>query len=52
MLKDLTNDKSRLIQVMAWWCQAITWITVDKIQWHYVSSQGHNELNLCEATMS
>ena len=29
MLHDLTDDKSTLVQGMAWWHQAITWANVD-----------------------
>ena len=47
---DLTDDKSTLVQVMAW-CrqatkqQAITWANVDLDLCRHMVSLGHNELN-------
>ena len=45
---DLTDDKSTLVQVMAWCCQAtqaITWTNVDPDLCHHMMSPGHNEFN-------
>ena len=46
MLLDLTDDKSTLVQVMAWWHQAkaITWANVDPDLCRHMASLGHNEL--------
>ena len=41
---DLNDDKSILVQVMAWH-QAITWANVDPDLCHHMVSLGHNELN-------
>ena len=49
MPQDLTDDKSTLVQVMAW-ChrqQAITWASVDPDLWHHMTSLGHTELTHC-----
>ena len=44
MPQDLTDDKSTLVQVMAWCRQAIAWTSVDQdLQCHMVSL-GPNEL--------
>ena len=43
---DLLDDKSTLVQVMAW-ChhqQAITWANVDIVPYRHVASWGHNVL--------
>ena len=44
MSRDLTDDKSILVQVMAWCCQAINWVKVDQNLYHHMASLGHNEL--------
>ena len=45
MSLDFTDDKSTLVQVMAWCRQAaITWANVDPDLCHHMVSQGHNEL--------
>ena len=44
---DLTDDKSTLVQVMAWCRQAISWANVDLdlcCHMHDMASLGHNEL--------
>ena len=44
----LTEDKSTLVQVMAWChqAQAITWANVDTVLCRHVASLGLNELNI------
>ena len=42
---DLADDKSKLVQVIAWqWQQAITWSSVDPVPYHHMASLGHNDL--------
>ena len=43
MSLDLTDDKSTLVQVMAWQ-QAITWANVDPDLCRHMASLGPNEL--------
>ena len=43
MSLDLTDDKSTLVQVMAWH-QAITWANVDPDLCHHMAPLGPNEL--------
>ena len=45
IFQDLTNDKSRLVQLMTrWHQQTITWANVDPdLRWYRVSL-GHNDL--------
>ena len=43
----MIDNKSTLVQVMVWCCQAttqVTWTNVDLAQWCHMTSQGHNEL--------
>ena len=42
---DLTDDKSTLVQVMAW-CHQATWAHVDQDQCHHMASLAHNALTL------
>ena len=46
MPQDLSDDKSALVQVMAWYRrqQAITWANVDPDLCHHMVSLGPNEL--------
>ena len=48
MSLDLIDDKSTLVQVMAWCRQqkAITWPNVGPDLCHHVAWLGHNELNI------
>ena len=51
MPQDLTDDKSTLVQVMAW-CrrqQAITWTSVDQDLQRHMASLGPNELKLMKS---
>ena len=54
MPQDLTDDKSTLVQVMAWCCQAITWATFFPHFFHWkntcVWSQGHLTINFFLST--
>ena len=43
---DITDDKSTLVQVMAWCHQAITWANVDPDLCRKMASLGLNELNV------
>ena len=45
---ELTDDKSTLVQVMAWAVrqQAITWANVDPDLCHHMASLGYYELNM------
>ena len=45
---DLTDDKSTLVEVMAWCrqAQAITWANVDPVLCHHMASLGLNELTI------
>ena len=44
MSLDITDDKSTLVQVMAWCHQAITWANVDSDLCHHIVSLCHNGL--------
>ena len=44
MSLDLTDDKSTLIQVMAWCRQAINWANIDPDLCRHMASLGPNEL--------
>ena len=44
MPRDLSDDKSTLVQVTAWCQQAITWANVDLVPCRHMVSLGHNEL--------
>ena len=42
--KGMIDNKSTLVQEMAWCCQAttqVTWTNVDLAQWHHMTSQGY-----------
>ena len=43
---DRTDDKSTLVQVMAWWQQAISWASVDLDPCRHMTSLGLSELNM------
>ena len=45
MSLDLIDGKSTLVQVMAWWQQAITWANVDPDLCRYMAPLGQIELN-------
>ena len=45
MSLELTNDKSTLVQVMAWWQQAIAWANVEPDLYRRMASLGYNGLN-------
>ena len=44
MQQDIFDDKSTLVQVMAWCRQqrAITWLNVDPVLYRHMASLGHN----------
>ena len=44
MPENFTDDKSTLVQVMAWCLQAITWANIDPDLCCHMASLGHNEL--------
>ena len=48
MSLDLADDKSAMVQEMAWYSrqQAITWANVDPVPCHHMAPLGHNELTL------
>ena len=46
MSLDFTDDKSTLVQVMAWRHKAITWANVDPDLCHHMVSLGHNKLKI------
>ena len=47
----LTNDKSTLVQLMAWYHQAtfITWANGDPNLCYHIMALGHNEFMICNA---